>query len=362
MLMLLLVIFCLTFPIYITGRNIMFCVWEPVLQSEGFAQKRIFLETIFIGMGMYILLCGYLFDPAADWYEAVYPNQAHYIIASRYGLSFWLVFGAGALGLCLLGLAPARKLPPLISALAVGLTVILNLLGVFVFIQMFTLIAERGGGLGLYFLIYHFNILLLSVWHIRKHMREQLEIIRERNSENALFRFLSKTVNMSFVCFMMIFIAAALLEIIMILTGQGADGIVKAFTMTADWTFSAQIPPPPLEYSGHYLCTVAAGGHKKVVKPLRYGKRRGAVIVVNRQLCIANAFEELIHDISPRFHKRVRGFYDKHGYPLSKLITTPLRADIVYILMKPLEWVFLVTLYLLDTDPEKRISRQYENK
>ena len=78
-------------------------------------------------------------------------------------------------------------------------------------------------------------------------------------------------------------------------TASAADAPIKAFTDTADWTFSQQIPPPPMESSGHYLCTVAAGGHKKIVKPLRYGTRRGQTIVVNRQLCIANAFEEWIH-------------------------------------------------------------------
>ena len=114
-----------------------------------------------------------------------------------------------------------------------------------------------------------------------------------------------------------------------------------------------------MEYEGHYLCTVAAGGHKKVVKPLRFGKRHGAVIIVNRQLCVANAFEDLIHERTPKFHKKVRNFYDTHGYPLSNIITTPLRADIVYVLMKPLEWVFLLVLYTFDTDPEKRISAQY---
>jgi len=137
------------------------------------------------------------------------------------------------------------------------------------------------------------------------------------------------------------------------------DGPVKAFTMTADWTFSTQVPPPPIEYEGHYLCTVAAGGHKEVVKPLRYGKRRGAIIIVNRQLCIANAFEDYIQEKMPKFHKIIRTFYDTYGYPVSKHITTPHRADVIYILMKPLEWIFLLFLYTFDTNPEGRIKRQY---
>ena len=122
------------------------------------------------------------------------------------------------------------------------------------------------------------------------------------------------------------------------------------------------VSPPPIQYEGHYLCTVAVNGHEKLVKPTRMGIRHGEKIVVNRQLCIANAFEQLLEDRTPRFHRAVRSFYDKYGYPISKHITTKLRADIIYIAMKPLEWVFLATLYLFDVNPESRISLQYTGK
>lgn len=95
------------------------------------------------------------------------------------------------------------------------------------------------------------------------------------------------------------------------------------------------------------------------MKPLRFGTRRGETIIVNRQLCIANAFEELIRERLPVFHKKIRSAYDTYGYPLSKHITNPIKADIVYYVMKPLEWFFLLVLYMLDTRPEKRISNQY---
>lgn len=39
-----------------------------------------------------------------------------------------------------------------------------------------------------------------------------------------------------------------ILEIIFILAGQGADAPIKALTDTADWTFSKQIPPPPIDH------------------------------------------------------------------------------------------------------------------
>ena len=49
-------------------------------------------------------------------------------------------------------------------------------------------------------------------------------------------------------------------------------------------------------------------------------------------------------------------------FHISRIITTKLHADIVYILMKPAEWFFTFTLYLLCTDPEQRIRRQYAER
>lgn len=34
-------------------------------------------------------------------------------------------------------------------------------------------------------------------------------------------------------------------------------------------------------------------------------------------------------------------------------------ADVVYLCMKPLEWIFLLVLYLFDEKPEDRICSQY---
>ena len=153
-----------------------------------------------------------------------------------------------------------------------------------------------------------------------------------------------------------------LLICICILFGQGPWGIIKAFTETSDWTYSTMISPPPEHYTGHYLCTVAVNGHEKLVKPTRLGVRQGVKIGVNRQLCVANAFEQVIEEKTPRFHRLVRYIYDNYGYPLSKHITTKLRADIIYIVMKPLEWIFLAVLYLSDISHESRIAVQYTGR
>ena len=56
----------------------------------------------------------------------------------------------------------------------------------------------------------------------------------------------------------------------LIIFGQAPDAAIKAFTETADFRLSQKIPPQQLYYDEHYLCTVAAGGDKKIVKPLRF--------------------------------------------------------------------------------------------
>ncbi len=143
------------------------------------------------------------------------------------------------------------------------------------------------------------------------------------------------------------------------LFGQYPDRLVRAWTETADWGLSQKIPPQNAFYDEHYLCTVAAGGHRKIVRPMRYGERHGHRVVVNRQLCIANAFEDLLMERTPRMHRRLRRFYDTYGFPLSRLIRTKKAADFVWLLMKPLEWMFLLVLYLFDATPENRIAVQY---
>ena len=149
---------------------------------------------------------------------------------------------------------------------------------------------------------------------------------------------------------------------ILVLFGQRPDEAIKAFLETSDWTLSSKISPPDVIYDGHYLCTVSLKGHKKIVKPIRMGIRKGEKIVVNRQLCIANAFEDLIMEKMPRFHHFVRYIYDKYGFPLSKYIKKAWQADITYIVMKPLEWIFLIVLYVFDKKPENRIATQYTIK
>lgn len=176
---------------------------------------------------------------------------------------------------------------------------------------------------------------------------------------NLLNQKLAQTKALPVWFFLMILPAFAIITAVLMLFGQDANSISKVFTETTTWTFSQKTHPPFLESNGHYLCTVAVCGTPEIVKPLRLGKRHGHEIVVNRQLLIANAFEELIQENAPRFHKVIRGFYDKYGYPLSRKITTAKASNTVYLLMKPLEYFFLAVLYLCTVKPEEKINKQY---
>ncbi len=299
----------------------------------------------------------------ADYDEAVYSHQLHLALHSEYGITVTTVILLGYLGLLILGSFKPEKLSPIISAVSVACTVLGFITGIFVYIQL----AEHFQPIHLYCWLYLANMILLAVRRIRFQIKEHVRLVNERKTVfrnkfgTWLGKIMSRVSTMTLFSFVLILPVAAILEILFIIFGQGPDGFIKAFTMTADWTFSTQTPPPPLEYEGHYLCTVAAGGHKNIVRPLRYGKRLGSKIVVNRQLMTANAFEDLIMEKLPIFHKAVRGFYDRYGYPISRHITSPMRADIVYILMKPLEYIFVFVLYLFDSQPENRIAVQYSN-
>ena len=193
-----------------------------------------------------------------------------------------------------------------------------------------------------------------------KEKAEKQETIRYENKVlSKINTFLLKGSNLFWFGLLALLPVLGILVMILLLFGQQPDSVILAFTKTSDWILSGEIAPPPVAYDTHYLCTVSLRGHRKLVKPIRYGIRRGEKIVVNRQLCVANAFEQLIEEKTPRLHRKIRNFYDTYGYPISKHINSAWSADVVYLIMKPLEWFFVAVLYLCDVNPEDRIHSQY---
>lgn len=161
------------------------------------------------------------------------------------------------------------------------------------------------------------------------------------------------------ICLPILFILSSFLLIF----GQKPDSIIRGFTDTYKHGFSQlDYMCDNVECGGHFLCSVAANGHKKIVQPNRYGERGGNKIICNRQLLISNAFEELLQDNLPKTHKIIRHNYNKVGDVIHKyygFFNNKFVSDIIYVLMKPLEWIFLITLYFFDKNPENRIAKQY---
>ena len=154
-----------------------------------------------------------------------------------------------------------------------------------------------------------------------------------------------------------------ILTSILVLFGQKPDALIRAFTETykhglSEWDYKCD----NIDCGGHYLCSVAANGHKVIVQPQRLGIRAGGIILCNRQLLVSNAFEQVLEEYFPEMHRKIRTKYDKVGDVIHKnhrLFDQKYICDLVFIMMKPAEWFFIFTLYLVDKNPEQRIEKQY---
>ncbi|HEV9037905.1 MAG TPA: DUF6688 family protein [Puia sp.] len=157
-----------------------------------------------------------------------------------------------------------------------------------------------------------------------------------------------------------------LVSAVLLLFGQKPDSVIRAFTdaYKGDYfrVFGHGREP---DLGAHYLCSVAAKGHPRLVRPIRMGERGGKPIKCNRQLLVSNAFEELLEQRLPGLHRPVRLLYNKIGAGIHRyygVFDHAWVSDLIYILMKPLEWGFVAVLYLSDRRPEDRIARQYLRK
>ncbi len=205
--------------------------------------------------------------------------------------------------------------------------------------------------------------LTISILLFTKLLKQRAAIAKNYNYTNKFLRKLNEysafIVKMPVLLLLFSLPVFIVVTLLLLIFGQAPDSAVKLFTETTTWNFSQKTHPPFLDHQGHYLCTVAACGSPKLVKPVGLGERNGQAIIINRQLQIANAFEELILDFSPMLHKVIRAFYDKYGYGFSRHITTSRRSNLIYLFMKPLEWFFLLILYLCCSKPENKITKQY---
>ena len=335
-------------------------------------------EFLSFALGIFYMLLLYGIWQPRFWEESIVkPNDMsslHEPLSREHILTILVL---AAVGLAAYAVLRSRKeRPPLAKVLAMAgvyIGIAVNLLFI---IQLLGVLADNSVFMNtlpfdvLLMLLVPFNYSVLAVVLLVETVREQGQKLEEEEISGGVELYKSRFLNdcsrilagsrrWALYALLLTLPLLCVIVVILLLFGQKPDSVIRAFTETADWTLSTKVAPPEVMVDAHYLCTVALRGHEKLVRPTRMGLRRGEKIVVNRQLCVANAFEQLLEERTPRFHRAVRKFYDTYGYPVSRHIRTPLAADAVYLIMKPLEWLFVAVLYLFDAKPEDRIARQY---
>ncbi|MEG0551797.1 MAG: DUF6688 family protein [Vagococcus sp.] len=351
-------------PFILTGINSYYLLRKKDEASYSWLTRQegsIEWLTIILGIILSLLYRELVEILNMDWQEVLINNQKHTPISSQGQLTMFVLLCIGILGYSVLKYGLVEKLPPLVFTLAIACVYIGMILAIVWIIQVFTL-----NSTDFLLVIFPINCLLLSLKVIKETLvkwqeeEKEVEMIATTNPLLVTFnQLLSKSENWVWLGFVFMLPILGIVLASLVLLGQEPDAYIKAWTETSDWNLSEKISPPNVEVDEHYLCTVAASGHRNVVKPQRKGVRHGHEVVVNRQLCIANAFEQILEEKTPKIHRVIRGSYDKYGYPVARKITSPLIADIIYFLMKPAELLFLLVIYLVDIKPENRIALQY---
>ena len=348
------------YPLILTCLNLFFIFGsqnDPVVIRKS---KHFEYLTLTLGSVYSIIILPFTNIVFVDWQEALANRQLHTPIWSQGAITILSCAAVGIAGYLFLSAVSLRKVPPLLPVLAIGAMYIGMFQCILWIIQVF-----QNDLISFYLCLFPFNLILIGIHTIRRKVEEwnndeSKEIKKFHNPY--LERINKKVVDSSKwpgLAFLFMWPLLGALVCFLLLFGQRPDNIIRAWTETSNWNLSTKVSPQNIYYDEHYLCTVAAGGHPKIVKPIRKGMRHGHEVIVNRQLCIANAFEQVMEEYIPVFHRHIRNIYDKYGFPVARAIRSPYIADVVYILMKPLEVMFLLVLYTVDVNPENRIAVQY---
>ena len=292
-----------------------------------------------------------------DWSEQLYNSELHFPLWSKGMVPLAVIVVLGILAYFILVFRRAYELPPLLIVFCMGAMYLWGIVCILWCVQLSVRISNE---LPLFALPINCIFLILREIRIKVlEWKSQAEVHAQKEWTGSWNRFLQKAELWPVIAIVAMLPILGVLICILALFGQAPDTLIRAFTETADWKLSEKVGPPNVYYDEHYLCTVAAGGDERIVKPLRMGERHGHRVIVNRQLQIANAFEQVLEERMPNGHRRIRHFYDTYGFPIACHIRTKRACDLVYLLMKPLEWFFLIVLYLTDVHPEDRIAVQY---
>ena len=126
---------------------------------------------------------------------------------------------------------------------------------------------------------------------------------------------------------------------------SGWIGTLLAKIRLAQAQYEALPNAPPQEC---FIVTAATRGHRRWVGSWFDPQRER---LVNRQLLRLWRFEALLRSRLPRVHALLRRVYNRVGPPIARAINAPWRADLVYLLLKPLELLAAATAWLAGEAP-----------
>lgn len=142
-------------------------------------------------------------------------------------------------------------------------------------------------------------------------------------------------------------------------TGVGVVGWLAAYGVA--WSQAATKAADlydelPVEQPNCWVATAAATGHRRIVGSSKATTADGTSFAVNRQLQSLKLAEIVIAEVAPTLHRRLRSSYDGWGRRFATRLSTPLRADLAYVALKPAEWFgrLIATFALEDADAARR--------
>ena len=357
------VMISLTSPIILSIGNII-GLFFPKMKLK----RLCWALTVILGLLVSYIYAGVALENVKDqpWNEQLINEQVHQILNSETRGIYIVIMLIGLVGFVILATRRMDNTPPLISVLSIAS---MYPAAVTCIIWCIHIIPLRGGHFvnTVPLMVLPLNLIIMMCSLIREKIVEWNEVrdsvIANGDKDDKKIAWhegiLGKAGTWPVIALLAAIPLLGAVLGISVLMGQRPDALIAAWTETADWNLSQMTPPPNVQMDEHYLCTVAAGGHGKIVKPLRMGERNGHRVVVNRQLEVANAFELVLEWKTPRLHHVVRSFYDKYGFHIARCIRTRTACDIVYFVMKPLEWFFVIVLYMTLAHPENVIAVQY---
>jgi hypothetical protein len=96
-----------------------------------------------------------------------------------------------------------------------------------------------------------------------------------------------------------------------------------------------------------FVVTATLRGHEGLIGSLCEIRRDGVVRVASRQLLVFWQLEEVWSNRHPRSHRVFRKFYNRIGPKVAGLIRSRFTADVLYLLLRPLELLSVVVLRFL---------------